>query len=191
MNFTDKFLKDLAQFVPGLTGAQALKSYFNGDAETMKAFLRAQQAEGMIRLTTELVRERRHSNDPIISLRCGEAGPSAYKVAYAASQRWTEVINPVLIIRGTAKLQTIYGGEPNTIVTANLSHEIALTDVFLSKRQQQGPEFVWHLIHSRPGMGALPDAISAGAWIEVIGRYSGSMVAAKLEIAARANLEIW
>ena len=75
------------------------------------------------------------------------------------------------------------------VVMANASHDLALSEVFLAKRLQN-PSFEWNLVHAKPG-SPCPDAICAAGFIEVIGQYSGASVAAKLSLAAAANLEIW
>jgi hypothetical protein len=97
----------------------------------------------------------------------------------------------MLTIRGTAKLTALCGGELRHVVLANLSHEVALADIFLFSKRRDDPNFEWTLIQARPGLGAMPDALTADAAIELIGRYSGSMVSAKIAIAANCKLELW
>lgn len=185
----NKLLEDLARFLLGITGPQALRAYFNGNRAALRRFLRTCKAAGLIDTKIELVRQRQQSETPIVSLRKSEPIPDAEKIAYAANQLWLNEVIPVLVIRGSAKLHTIYGGI-HTTLTGNVSHDLALTDVFLAKRLDDA-EFTWQLVQSKPGNGSLPDAISADACIELIGRYAGSTVAAKLEMSAQTNLEIW
>jgi hypothetical protein len=182
-------LEDLVFRFHVLTQAQMLK-YFGGNKKAMLRFLRAQTSAGSIAVSTELVRMRQGAEKPIICLKSGELPPSAEQITYLARQRWSGTLTPTIVIRGTAKLAALYGGEARTVVTAHLSHDVALADVLLSKRELT-PEIQWLLVHSRPGGGPLPDAIAASGFIEVIGRYNGAMVAAKMELAAEKNIEFW
>jgi hypothetical protein len=64
--------------------------------------------------------------------------------------------------------------------------------VLLSKRQKD-PQFAWSLVAAKPGSGPLPDAISvSGALlIELVGRYNGQSVSAKMGMATDKALELW
>ncbi len=190
MKFPKPYLNDLARFLPLLTGEQICHRYFGGNFGKMLRSLRKDAATGHITLSTELVRHRIESDLAIVSIKSGRAIPNANQIAYVASKRWSEVVSAQLVVRGTATLAAIYGGEVHPVATATISHECALAEVFLTKRQAN-PDFEWSLVHARPGMGALPDAITATGMIEVVGRYNGNSVAAKLELAATANLELW
>jgi hypothetical protein len=187
MSFAHQYLKDLSQLY-GLTKRQLL-AYFNGRSDAMRNALRAHQAAGLITISTEFVRGRSRAERPIVSLRAGELPPCAEQIAYQGRQRWNEDIEPTIIIRGTAKLFALYGGEVRPLVTANISHDLALSDVFLTKRRED-PAFEWNLVHAKPGSPCL-DAVCAAGFIEVVGQYSGVSVAAKLSLTATANLELW
>lgn len=189
MKRSNKYLTDLARFVPVLTGPQILHAYFDNSFERMRRTLRAHEAEGFITLSTELVRPRVLAG-PLATIIRGHPLPSPHQLAYSAEKLWSASLVPTLIIRGTAKLSALYGGEYREVITANLSHEVALTSVLFAKRGAN-PDFEWTLVLARPGEGALPDAIAADAAIEVLGRYSGATVSAKLAIAAGCTLEIW
>ena len=126
---------------------------------------------------------------PIATITVGAPLPSAERIAYEAHKRWHDSFYPTLVVRGTVKLHTFYGGEPRNIVAAHLSHQLALTDVFLQKRAIN-PHFEWEILSCKPGE-VRADAVSMGVMIELVGQYSGSVVAAKLEISVRSNLELW
>jgi hypothetical protein len=98
---------------------------------------------------------------------------------------------PSVIVRATARLIALHGGEVSAIANGHLSHEVALTEVFLATKRPLDPDFEWSLIQARPGTGVLPDAICASGAIEIVGRYSGASVAAKLVLAGSMNLELW
>jgi hypothetical protein len=183
----NQYLEDLAQYLPALKGSQAL-AYFGGSMAAMRRALRRDEARGLITITTELTRKHQ-TLKPIIVIKPGDPLPSVQQIARLSHERWFEDLNPTLVIRGTAKLCAIYGGEIRTVVTANLSHDLALADVFLSKRSD--PDFEWRLVQSRPGTGALPDAVTANGIIEVLGQYNHASIAAKLSMSGRINLEIW
>jgi len=55
---THKYLADLARNLPVLTGAQALREYFDNNLAKMRRVLRAHEADGFITLSTQLVRPR-------------------------------------------------------------------------------------------------------------------------------------
>lgn len=190
MKPTQKFLVDLARNLPVLTGTQALREYFGNNLAKMRRVLRAHEAAGLITLSTELVRPR-IVDKPLAILKPGDHQPSSHHIAYLAEKRWSEFLTPTLTIRGTLRLTSIYGGEHRVIVAGHLSHEIALADVFIYKRHHNSPDFEWTLVHAGPGSGPMPDAVVADTAIEVIGRYSGAMVSAKLAISATCNLELW
>ena len=120
----------------------------------------------------------------------GERVLPAGQLAYQASQRWSNAPVPTVVIRATTTLAALQGGTVRAIAAGHLSHEIAVTEVFLSKRLQD-PTFEWSLVHSRPGTGVLPDAITGTLACEVIGRYGNTSVASKLTIAASMSLELW
>jgi hypothetical protein len=185
-----QYLHDLANPLRVLTQAQLLDHYFHNARDKMLRVLRSHRAAGLITISTELVRGRREVLRPITIIKAGELPPSAEHIAYAGRQRWSEAIAPTVIIRGTAKLAAYYGGEVQSVASASLSHEVALTDLFLRKRLAD-PDFHWTLVQAKPGAGPLPDAISAAGGLELIGRYNGSTVSAKLAIAASINLELW
>ena len=184
------FLIDLARNLPVATGAQILRHYFAGNVEALLRALRAAEAKGFIEISTELVRPWSHTGEPIVRLNAGEPFPPASQIAYQASQRWSGTPVPTVIIRGTATLATLHGGTVRAIATGHLSHEIAIAEVFLTKRLHD-PAFGWSLVHARPGAGVLADAVAGSLACEVVGRYSGASVAAKLTLAGRINLELW
>jgi hypothetical protein len=186
-----QYLLDLTNPVRVLTLRQALDHYFQGSQEKMRRVLRAHEAAGLITLSTELVRGRHTVSGPIAIIKAGELPPSAEQIAYTGRQRWSENIAPTVIIRGTAKLAMVLGGKVHTVVAANLSHEVALTDLFLHKRKTVGPEFHWSLVNAKPGAGSVADAVTASGCIELIGRYNGATVSAKLTLAGSTNLELW
>ena len=173
-----------------MTGPQALRRYFGGNVKAMRRFLNRLQAKGLITLSTELVRDRQETESPIAVIQLGSVFPPAEQVAYKAAQLWLDSTTPKLIIRGTVSLATLYGSEIRTVASANLSHEVALVGIILNKLETN-PDCEFRLLQSKPGGGAFPDAIFASAQIELVGRYSGAMVAAKMVLAARANLEFW
>lgn len=173
-----------------LTEEQALREYFDNNLAKMRRALRAHEAAGLITLSTELVRPR-IVDGPLAILKPGDPLPSSHHIAYLAERRWSELLFPTLTIRGTIKLTSLYGGEHRAIAAGHLSHEIALADVLFSKRRHSNPDFEWTLVHAGPGLGTMPDAVIADTAIEVIGRYSGAMVSAKLDISATCNLELW
>lgn len=189
MKASSLLLHILARRLTAVTGAQALGFLFKNDAQAMRRALRIHKAAGLITISTELTRTRGLSG-PIAVVERGGALPSPHRIAYEAAERWGSEILPTFIIRGTLKLAALYGGEVHTVVAGHASHEVALADVFFSKRAQN-PEFEWTLIHAAPGGGALPDAISADAAIELVGRYNGATIATKLAISATRRLELW
>jgi len=185
------FLIDLARFLPVATGAQLLRHYFAGNVAAFRAALRAAQAKGYIELSTQLGRPWSHTGKPLASFQAGERVLSAEQIAYQASQRWSDSPVPMLIVRGTASLAMLCGGTPRTIASGHLSHELAIAEVFLTKRLHE-PTFEWSLVHARPGAGVLPDAIAGTLACEILGRYSGASVQAKLTLEGRFNLlELW
>jgi hypothetical protein len=186
----DRLFKDLASFLPALTMPQALKEYFDGNREAMTRFLRAAKANGSIVITTDFVRHHENSALPILRIARGEPLPSASKIAYAAAKRWCDFVEPVMVIRATGRLVASYGGEPRISLSAQVSHDIGLSQVFCHHRHLDR-DFEWQLVSSKPGAGALADAIAGDLAIELLGRYGSSQVAAKLQLAASANLELW
>jgi hypothetical protein len=184
-----QFLVDLAHFLPVATGAQLLRHYFGGNVEALHRALRAAKAKGFIEISTELVRPWSHGGAPIVRLKAGEPVLSAGQIAYQASQRWSPAPLPTLVIRGTASLATLHGGNVRSIVTGHLSHQIAVSEVFMNQRLQE-PAFEWTLVRARPGAVA-PDAIAGSLAYEILGRYSGATVQAKLTIGGSLNLELW
>lgn len=190
MKIPKPYLGDIARFVPLMTAEQICRAYFNCNWVKTLRQLRKDADSGLVSLSTEFTRGRVLSGSALASVQCGEPNPHPGHVAYLASQLWSETMTPQLIVRGTMKLNTIFGGEPQTIATASISHECALAEVFLSKRMQD-PTFEWTLVQARPGGGVLPDAVTATGMIEVVGRYNGDSVAGKLSLSATANLELW
>jgi hypothetical protein len=186
-----QYLHDLADPIRVLTKQQVLDHYFPNSQAKMCRTLRAHESAGLITLSTELFRGRHKVSGPIVVIKAGELAPSAEQIAYAGRQRWSENA-PAVIIRGTAKLAMLLGGKVHTVVAANLSHEVALTDLFLHKRKTAGPEFHWSLVNPKPGTGPVADAVTASGSIELIGcGYNGSTVSAKLTLAGSTNLELW
>lgn len=186
----EKFKQHLAQCYTAITEEQASWHYFEGNVQRVKQILQRWRDRGLIDFSVELVRPRQNSATPIQILRVGQVAPSPHKIAYVASTRWVDCLVPTLVIRGTATLRTLYGGVAKDAITAHLSHEVALTDVFLRK-YQENTDFTWELVRSRPGLGPQADAVSANGSVEIIGRYGASSVRAKLELIAQTNLEIW
>jgi hypothetical protein len=168
-----------------------LRHYFAGNVEALRNALRAAQAKGFIEVSTELVRPWQHSGTALAIFQAGDPALSAGQIAYQASQRWSGEMVPSIIIRATAQLTALHGGKVRAIASGHLSHEIALAEVFLAAKRQSDPDFEWSLVHARPGTGALPDAVCATGAIEIVGRYSGASVAAKLVLAGSMNLELW
>jgi hypothetical protein len=184
------FLFDLGNFLRVASREQLLRHYFRGNDEALRRALRTAQAKGFIQISTELVRPWSHPGTPIVRLQAGEPCLPAGQIAYEATQRWSAPVIPMLVIRGTATLATLHGGMVRTIASGHLSHEMAITDVFLTKRLND-PTFQWSLVQARPGTGVLPDAIAGGLACEVVGRYSRASVAAKLSLAGTMDLELW
>lgn len=175
-------------FFPVATGAQILRHYFAGNVAAFRRSLRAAKARGFIEVSTQLVRPWRHSGAPIIRLGAGEPILPAGPIAYQANRRWDARPTLTLVIQGTARLATLHGGTVRTIASGHLSHEIAVAEVFLTKRAD--PTFEWTLIRACPGAVA-PDAIAGSLAVEIIGRYSTATTAAKLTLAGSMNLELW
>jgi hypothetical protein len=185
-----QFLVDLAHFLPVATAAQLLRHYFAGNVEALRRALRAAQGKGFIELSTELVRPWSHTGEPIVTLKAGDPALAAGPIAYQASQRWNAAPVPMLVVRGTATLAALHGGMVCTIATGHLSHELAIAEIFLTKRLGD-PAFEWSLVHARPGAGILPDALAGSMAFEVIGRYGSASVAAKISLGGSMNLELW
>ena len=185
----DLYLEDLAAFLPAMTGPQILRNYFDGKLHDMRRALRRHEAQGLITISTELLRARQNAGTPIIAIKHGEPLPTVRELAAAARGRWLDVNKPILVVRATTMLSILANGKPHTAARLSVSHDIALADVFFSKRNN--PQFTWQLTHACPGHGALPDAVSAEGAIEVLGQYNGAALAAKLTIAGRMNLELW
>jgi hypothetical protein len=181
----DKFFEDLVR-VSAMTGEQAGQWL----GENFLRRLRRFETRGYVMLSMELVHDR-DTSAPIDVVRPGDPLPDSGEIAYRADKRWKKVWTPKLIIRATAKLATIYGGEPRTTVTGHLSHDLALVDVLLKKRQAD-QTFEWSLVSSKPG-GPLPDAISASGSIqlELVGRYNATSISAKMGLAAHGTIEFW
>lgn len=182
------FLKDLAA-VSAMTGAQLLREYFGGDRAALRNALRQARASGFAEVSVELVRPRT-TTAPIAVVGPGDPKPNPGQIAYAASRLWSDDFTPSLVVRGTAQLATLCGATPRSIVTGHLSHEIALTDVFLEKRRTD-PAFSWTLISPTAARGGRADAVSCAAMIELVGRYSRASVAGKLALSAGATIEFW
>jgi hypothetical protein len=184
------FLIDLARFLPVATFEQLLRHYYHGNAEALHRDLRAAKAKGFIEVSTELVRPWEHFGTPIARFQVGERVLPAGHLAYQASRRWNSAPVPTLVIQATTTLAALQGGSVRAIATGHVSHELAVTELFLNKRLHDS-SFEWSLVHSRPGTGVLPDAVVGSLAFEVIGRYGNASVAAKLTLAAVMNLEIW
>lgn len=190
MKSTNKYLIDLARFVPVLTGPQMVRAYFQNSTEQMRRTLRAHEAAGLITVSRELVLPR-VTDGPLATINGGQQRPCPHELAYRAEKLWRGSALPTLVIRGTAKLSALYGGEFREVIASNLSHEAALTAIFLFSKRASNPDYEWTLVVAKPGTGMLPDAIAADAAIEVLGRYNGATVTAKLGIAAGCKLELW
>ncbi len=189
MNSRDKYLVDLARFVPVLTGPQIVQEYFSGSNEAMRRAMRSHLASGLIICSTEIIRPRSVVG-PLLTVAPGQRHPSSHAIAYLAGKLWSNSLQTVLVVRATDKLMALYGGQRRALVSTHLSHEVALAGVFLFRRAHS-PSFEWDLIRSGGDRGALPDAVSADAVIELIGRYNGTTVASKLGLAAECKLELW
>ncbi len=187
MKYAPKFLHDLARFIQVMSVDQVARAHFNGDRAIAQRALENAKAKGLIAVTTELIRPR-ETSEPIAVVRPGEPPPSPEHVAYVARTRWSESETPTIVARATTKLCAFLGGERHGI--SYVSHQIALAEVFLQKRAID-PQFEWSLVRQTSLAGALPDAIAAGVMIELVGRYSGATVAAKIEMAGSATLELW
>lgn len=122
-------------------------------------------------------------------MRPGDDQPRPGAIAYRAESLWGD-LQPVVVLSATAKLRALYGGEAHSLFSGHLSHEIGLTGIFLSQRQSN-PDFEWTLINSKPGSGSLPDAVAGDIAFELVGRYNGQTVGAKLSHSASYILEIW
>jgi hypothetical protein len=184
-----KFLTDLAR-VPAMTHQQ-VAWYFGSESKATK-WLRRLERGGYISKKIEFVRDRK-TEAPISVLHPGSPLPNASTIAYRAATLWSTAISPRIIIRATLKLALLYGGQPPTIIAGHVSHQVALSEILLRKFRSD-PDFNWKLVSSGPGFGAQPDAISAdgNVQIELLGRYNGSTIAAKLSLAAQTpTLELW
>lgn len=184
-----KFLADLAR-VPAMTREQAAW-YFGSESKAAKWLRRLEQG-GYISKKIEFVRDRK-TEAPISVLHPGSPLPNAQTIAYRAATLWSSSISPRVIFRATLKLALMHGTEPPTIIAGHVSHDVALSELLLGK-SRSNPDFNWELVTSAPGFGAQPDAISADGTvqIELLGRYNGSTIAAKLSLAAKTStLELW
>lgn len=183
-----KVASDLARQLKVITEVQALKAYSWANIHAFRRFLRDYERDGLLTKTTTFARER-NVEVCLATVRPGDDMPSQHAIAYRAATLWGD-LQPVVVLSATAKLRALYGGESHTLVSAHLSHEIALADIFLSKRQSN-PDFEWTLTNSKPGSGSLPDAIAGETAFELVGRYNGGTVGAKFSIAATYTLELW
>ena len=183
-----KLASDLARQIKVITEAQALKEYPWPNIDAFRRFLRGYERDGLLMKTSANARER-DVEVCLATVRPGDDMPSHHTIAYRAAMLWGD-LQPVVVLTATAKLRALYGGESHTLISAHLSHEIALTDIFFAKRQAN-PDFEWTLTNSKPGNGSLPDAIAGETAFELVGRYNGSTVGAKLSIAATHTLELW
>lgn len=189
MKSAHPFFHDLARFLPAVPSAIARQRYFAGDTEAMWRALRTAEARGLVEISGEMVRGH-YATEPIAIVKAGETPPPAGRIAYEGNQRWSEDVSPRIVIRGTAKLCAFFGGEERVIASAHLSHDLALSNVFLLKRLSE-PTFEWSLIRQTSRSGVLADAVSATGYVELVGRYSAASVSAKLTLAGTANLELW
>jgi hypothetical protein len=185
------FLRDIARFLTVASFEQICKHYFAGDAERLRSVLRSAKAQGLVEVSTELLRPWQHDGTPLARIQLGGNSIAAGRIAYQARNRWSPTIVPTVVVRATAKLATLCGGEVHTIARGHLSHSIALSEVYFLKKANEHPDMEWSLVSVKPGTGSLPDAIAGSLAIEIIGRYSGASVAAKLAIASSMSLEVW
>lgn len=185
-----KVWSDLSRFLSVATEDQLL-AYFGGDRAALTRAVQRAKAQGLVRVSVEMVRLR-DTQEPIAVMRAGETQPRSEQVAYLASQRWHDSMVPTVVIQATAKLAALAGGKPALVASGHLSHELAVTDVFLRKREAD-PTFVWSLISQGGARGGRVDAVSGsgGLLLELVGRYSGGKVAMKMELAGSATLEFW
>lgn len=183
-----KLASDLARQFKAITEAQAFKSYPWASIHAFRRCLRDYERDGLWAKTTAIARER-NVETCLAIVRPGDDMPRPNAIAYRAQSLWGD-LQPVVVLTATAKLRALYGGECHSLISANLSHEIALTDLFLSKRQSN-PEFAWTLINSKPGNGSLPDAVAGDVAFELVGRYNGQTIGAKLSLSATYTLELW
>jgi hypothetical protein len=179
---------DLSRFFKAATPQQLVK-YFDGNEAALKRAIKMAQTQGLIECRFELIRAREVS-EPIATVSCGELLPRAEEIAYTARQRWGSSFSPTLIISGTTKLAALSGGTTSVLVKSQISHEVALTDVFLKKRESN-PSFSWSLVTLGGAGGARVDAIAGNLMVELVGQYSGGKVAAKMELAGNATIEFW
>jgi len=189
MNSMNPFFKDLARFLPAVPSATIRQKYFSGDANAMWRALRTAEARGLVEISGEMVRPH-FATEPIAIIKPGETLPSAGRIAYEGNQRWSETVSPRIVVRGTARLCAFFGGEERVIASAHLSHDLALTNVFLQKRESD-PTFEWRLVRQTSRSGVLADAVSTSGYVELVGRYSAASVSAKLTLAGTAHLELW
>lgn len=183
-----QLFRDLSRQFRVITQEQLMNAYSFKSLREVRRFIRESSAADLVGTSLAMLRPRELRL--LASIKVGETGPSAGAIAYRASTLWAESLQPVLIIYGTAKLAALHGGELHSVATANLSHEVALTELFLSKRLSN-PDFEWKLISSQPGLGAMPDAIAGDTAIEIVGRYNNATVSAKIALSASYPLELW
>lgn len=171
-----------------MTVPQVTLAYFGGDCGRAQRAISNASARGLTKVTTELVRPRR-TVTPIAVIRPGEVAPSAEWVAYAGNQRWSDSFAPMRVVHATVELVSFVGGEKHVIPSGHLSHEVALTDVFLLKRSVT-PNIAWRSVEASV-RGVRPDAVSGEVMIELVGQYSGASLSAKMELSGIAILELW
>jgi hypothetical protein len=178
------FFKDLSDF-GAMSRPQALR-YFEGNVAGLVRALRAHPP--FVCVSTELIRHRRNAHEPMAVLKPGDILPTPGHIAHLARARWAPA-GPEVIIRATATLFALYGGQSRPIASLHLSHHIATVEVL--QGNLSNPNFQWSFSAIRPGSGPLPDAISTSGFIEVIGNYGTGRISAKLALAATATIQLW
>lgn len=186
-----KVWSDLSRFLSVATEGQLLTAYFGGNRAALERAVRRAKARGLIEVRVEMVRLR-DTQAPIAVLRPGEAPPRSEQVAYLASQRWHDSLVPTVVIQASAKLAALAGGTSSLVASGHVSHEVAVTEIFLKKREADSA-FSWSLISQCGPRGGRVDAVagSGGLLVELVGRYSGGKVALKMELAGTGILEFW
>jgi hypothetical protein len=186
----DEILENLTKLTPVISFSQLREHFFERDWLAARNAVRAWESAGLVSMSRNCIRSHSNADGPITLASKAKLELSAEQIAYRASQRWSQEFSPVLCIHCTGKLATLFGGTARTLASANLSHEIALVDVLLKKRQRD-PAFVWELVPLSSGGGSLPDAITVTGAIELVGRYGGATVESKLSLRLNMPLEFW
>jgi hypothetical protein len=183
------FLSDLARNFRAITWRQLEENYTpDGDHSLAAALADAQRAD-LVTTSIEIVKSwQGDGGRPLASVGPGEHAPSAGTLKCLALARWGQP-GLELVVRGTAKLSLVYGGEYRPVPNHLVSHEIALTTVFLAHLASDH-RFGWSLQRSAPG-GACPDAVAGEIAVEVLGAYSSRTILKKISISARMRLELY